>query len=350
MLTSKQLLEIREHLEKAQNPIFLFDNDVDGLCSYVLLRRFIGRGKGVAVKSHPNVDAGYAKRVAELGGDYIFVLDRHSLGNEFVSEIASLNIPIVWIDHHDVMREKLDYSLLYQYNPAYGKKKSFESTTYLCYCATNRIEDFWIALMGCIADHNLPSDVSAFTDNHPELWGKKITQPFEALYTTGIGRLARALSFGLKDSTSHVVQLQNFLIACKSPFDLEKDLEANSAFGNRYRELMQKYLALFAEAKNSVEDNLVFFNYGGQMSMSSDLSNELSYLFPKHYVCVSYSLGVNTNVSLRGKGVAKILEKLLPKFEDARGGGHADAVGARIRTEDVARFKEELKEIIEVIK
>lgn len=32
MLTEKQISEIREHLEKAQNPLFFFDND-DGLCS-----------------------------------------------------------------------------------------------------------------------------------------------------------------------------------------------------------------------------------------------------------------------------------------------------------------------------
>ena len=350
MLTNKQLAEIREHLEKAQNPIFLFDNDVDGLCSYVLLRRFIGSGKGVAVKSHPGIEVGYAKRVQELGGDYVFVLDRHSLGAEFISEIAGLNLPIVWIDHHDVPLEKNDYPLLFRYNPVYGKKKSFESTTYLCYSSTNRVEDFWIALMGCIADHNLPEDVSVFTDNYPELWGKKITEPFQALYTTGIGRLARALSFGLKDSISHVVQLQNFLISCKNPIALEKELEGNSAFGSKYREIMQKYQTLLSEAKNSVENKLVFFNYGGQMSMSSDLSNELSYLFPKHHICVSYSLGPNTNVSLRGEGVAKILEKLLPKFQDARGGGHANAVGARIKTEDVARFKEELAGLIDGIK
>ena len=31
MLTEKQLKEIREHLEKAQNPVFFFDNDADGL-------------------------------------------------------------------------------------------------------------------------------------------------------------------------------------------------------------------------------------------------------------------------------------------------------------------------------
>jgi len=63
MITKKQILEIREHLEKAQNPIFFFDNDGDGLCSFLLLQRYIGRGKGVAMKTS---DAGnYFKKVQE---------------------------------------------------------------------------------------------------------------------------------------------------------------------------------------------------------------------------------------------------------------------------------------------
>ena len=94
MLTKKQLGEMREHLEKAQNPVFLFDNDVDGLCSYVLLRRFLGRGKGVAVKSHPEIDARYAKKVQELNGDAVIVLDRPYLGKDFVDEISSMHLPI----------------------------------------------------------------------------------------------------------------------------------------------------------------------------------------------------------------------------------------------------------------
>jgi single-stranded DNA-specific DHH superfamily exonuclease len=39
MLNDKQIDEIREHLEKAQNPLFFFDNDDDGLCSFLLLQR-----------------------------------------------------------------------------------------------------------------------------------------------------------------------------------------------------------------------------------------------------------------------------------------------------------------------
>ena len=344
MLIKKQLSKIREHLEKAQNPIFLFDNDVDGLCSYVLLRRFLGRGKGVAVKSHPDIDTRYAKRVQELGGDYVFVLDRHSLGKEFVGEIASLQLPIVWIDHHDVAVEDYQYSLLSHFNPAHRRKKSAEPTTYLCYSATQRVEDLWIALIGCIADHYLPKFVGDFAGMHPELWAKKITAPFQALYTTGIGRLSRALSFGLKDSVSHVVELQNFLVNCKTSGDLEKEIESNSAFALKYREILKKYNSLLDAAKLSVADKYLIFNYSGTLSISSDLSNELSYIFPKKYICVAYSSGSLTNISLRGDNVKNILGQILPNFVGATGGGHKDAVGARIQTNELDKFVEMLKE------
>ncbi len=344
MLTKKQLSEIREHLERSQNPIFLFDNDVDGLCSYVLLRRFLGRGKGVAVKSHPNVDARYAKRVQELGGDCVFVLDRHSLGNEFVQEIANLQLPIVWIDHHDVAFEEYNYSLLYHYNPIRNKRKSSEPTTYLCYSATQKIEDSWIALIGCIADHYIPKFTDDFEKRYPELWARKITAPFQALYTTGIGRLSRALSFGMKDSITHVVELQNFLVNCKSPLDLERELDGNGAFALKYREILKKYTVLLDAAKLSVSDKYLIFNYSGTLSISSDLSNELSYIFPGKYICVAYSSGPITNISLRGNNVKNILEQVLPSFVGATGGGHKDAVGARIQASEWDRFVEMLKE------
>ena len=39
MLTDAQIQEIRGFLEKAENPLFLFDDDPDGLTSYLLLKK-----------------------------------------------------------------------------------------------------------------------------------------------------------------------------------------------------------------------------------------------------------------------------------------------------------------------
>jgi hypothetical protein len=346
MLTKTQLHEIREHLEQAQHPVFLYDNDVDGFCSYVLLRRFIGRGKGVAVKSHPAIDTGYVKRAQELGADVIFVLDRPHLGDAFLTEASELAIPVVWIDHHDMDTPQLP-PFVHVYNPTKGSNPSQEPTTYLCVSATGRIEDHWIALMGCIADHYLPDFSSVVGEQYPELWKQGMTKPFEAYYTSGIGRLARAISFGLKDSVTHVVQLQNFLIACSSPSEVYLALESDSPFGKKYREILNKYTSLLSEALLIPSERFLFFNYGGTLSISSDLANELSFRRPKTYICVAYSAGPITNISMRGANIRSIFEVILPLFSGATGGGHPDAVGARISTSELERFKHELSQRIQ---
>src|SRR3989344_2274459 len=155
MLTEKQMSELKEHLERSQNPVFLYDNDADGLCSFILLRRWLGRGKGVAVRSYPGLDAGYAKRAQELGADAVFILDKPVVSPSFLQEIDLLNLPCVFIDHHDVDQEfGKEQPHFFMYNPAKnkGKNKSFEPVTYLAYMLTQRKEDLWIAVMGCISD------------------------------------------------------------------------------------------------------------------------------------------------------------------------------------------------------
>ena len=102
MITKKQIMEIREHLEKAQNPMFCYDNDADGLCAFLLLRRFLGRGYGVAIRSYPDLDAQYLKKAEQLKADYIFVLDKPLISEEFVKEADMMQIPVVWIDHHNM--------------------------------------------------------------------------------------------------------------------------------------------------------------------------------------------------------------------------------------------------------
>lgn len=346
MLSEEQIGEIREHLEKAQNPVFFYDNDADGLCSYVLLRRFIGRGKGVAVRSHPDLDVSYVRKTQELNADYVFVLDVPNLGEDFVKEIKSLGIPIVWVDHHDIEDQNYDYDDLFVYNAAKSGEKKSWPVTYWSYKVANRKEDIWFGLMGCIADHHLPDFVEDFVERYPELWKQGVERPFDAVFGTEIGRLSKALNFGLKDSISHVVQFQNFLIECRNPQEMVEALEGNKPFGRKYREIRDKYDALIKKARECVDGDLVFFVYGGDLSISSEISNELSHMFQDKYIVVAYKIGAISNLSIRGDDVKGILERLLEKFEHAKGGGHRDAVGARLNAEDLDKFREEfVKEI-----
>jgi len=344
MLSKKQSEEIIEHLEKAQNPVFLYDNDADGLCSFVLLRRFIGRGKGVAIRSYPELDAGYARRARELGADYIFVLDKPLLSKGFLEETDRMQIPLVWIDHHEIPEQKSlagKFENTYLYNPSHknGKNKSFEPVTAIAYGITKRKEDVWLAMMGCIADHYLPRFSQEFQEKYPDMWGD-VKEPFDAYYGTEIGRVAQAINFGLKDSVSKVVEMQNFLIQCKSPDEVLEESKGSSSLLDRTSIIRERYGRILESAEKSGKGDAIFFSYGGETSMSSDLANEISYKNPGKYVAIAFIKGSVANISMRGKSIRNILVKILKEFPDATGGGHENAVGAKIKSGDLERFKE----------
>lgn len=80
--------------------------------------------------------------------------------------------------------------------------------------------------------------------------------------------------------------------------------------------------------------------------MSSEIANGLKYFFPDKMIFVFYIKEAVVNVSGRGIGVRKLLHKILEDFENATGGGHERAVGARIMKKDLEKFKERVKELI----
>lgn len=353
MLSESQIEKIRDHLARAQNPVFYYDNDADGLCAFLLIRRYIGRGYGVAVRSYPDLDVSYAKKVEQLKADYVFVLDKPFVSKDFIEELDRMQIPVVWIDHHELdikieeSAEELSemFKNFSMYNPALNKgdEQSSEPTSYLAYKITKRKEDMWIALMGCIADHYFPDFTREFAERYPEFWSKDVEEPFDVYYKTEIGRLAMGLNFGLKDSVSHVVQMQNFLLSCKGPNEVFLELEINKAFREKYVEIKKKYDELLKKAVPSGSGKIIQLVYSGELSISSDIANNLSYLYSDRYILVAYKKGTITNISLRGDDVRSLLKRVLSKLEDARGGGHRNAVGARIKTEDLERFMDILE-------
>ena len=330
--------EIKEHLEKAQNPLFYYDNDADGLCSFLLLRRFLNRGKGVAIRSYPDLNKEYVRKARELNADYVFILDKPVVSGEFISEITNMGIPMVWIDHHDMENGIKRRDNIYIYNTA--EDNGYEPVSYISYKLTRKKEDLWIALMGCISDHYLPDFADDFAKEYPELWNRNVKKPFDAYFKTEIGKIALALNFGLMDSTTNIVKLQNYLINCKGPGEVLEERRENKAFREKCDEIKKKYDSLVEKAKENIEKRMIFFEYGGDLSISSEIANELYYDYSEKYIIVAFKKGVVCNLSLRGKNVKTILEKVLKSLENATGGGHSDAVGARIRLADLGKFKE----------
>jgi single-stranded DNA-specific DHH superfamily exonuclease len=341
MLTKKQIKEIREHLDKAQNPVFFFDNDPDGLCSFLLLQRYCGKGRGVSVTSFPNLTVDYFRKVKELNADYIFILDKPLVSKEFFEAVRQVNIPIVWIDHHAIDKKDIPKFVDY-YNPLYNKSKSNEPVTYLCYKITKKKEDLWLAVAGSISDKFVPSFYSTFLKKYPDL-GFKTKNAFGILYRSQIGRIALMFSFALKDRTTNVVNMFRFLMKVKTPYEVLEESSKNRTMHERFNYVNKKYVLLMNRAKRSVEGDFIFFQYAGEISLSADISNQLSYLFPKKVTVVMRIFEGRVSISVRGKGIRGKVLKAIEGLEDATGGGHEDAVGARVRVEDLEKFKEKLK-------
>jgi single-stranded DNA-specific DHH superfamily exonuclease len=344
MLTEKQINEIREHLDKSQNPLFFFDNDVDGLGSFLLLSRYAGKGKGVAIKSFPELDESYARKLYELNPDYIFVLDKPVISKGFVEEAKKMNLPLIWIDHHDVANPAPDY--IQWYNPLMQDKASNEPVTYWSYKVSGRKEDLWMAVCGCIADNFMPDFVSEFEKQYPELWKKDVKTAFQALYETDIGLISRILGFGLKDRTSNVVRMMKYLLQVKSPQEILKD-EARNHLMFRFKQVDSKYQKLVEKAKKFAgRGKMLYFQYGGDLSLSADIANELHYRYPSKVIMVAYLKGAKANISLRGKNIKQVTAKAVEGLEDATGGGHEHATGAKINIEDLEKFKDRVRELI----
>jgi len=343
MLTKKQLQEIKNHLEQAQNPLFFFDNDVDGLCSFLILQRAIGRGKGVAIKSFPDLNKNYLRRINELNPDYIFILDKAEVSEEFINGVHEKAIPIVWIDHHNVkikkkLLEKVDY---------FNSYPSSEPVTYIAYNIFKRKEDMWLAIIGCIGDVYMPNFAHEFSKKYPELFNANLSA-FDSLYATEIGKLVKMLNFGLMDTTTNVVRLMKYLIKAKNVYDILEENQYTKQFHHHYKQLNKEYQKLIFKAESQFDEKskLILFEYAGAVSMSSGVANALYFKHKDKIIAVVFKRQDKASFSIRGDNILKLTLKIVKSIEGATGGGHQNACGDQVPIDKLEEFKSKIKRLV----
>lgn len=343
MLSLTQLREIKEKLEESQNPLFFFDNDVDGLCSFLILQRAIGRGRGVAIKSFPDLSSSYLKKVEELNPDRVFILDKPIVNGEFLQGLFEKNIPVIWIDHHetqiDILPENVDY---------YNSFPSAEPTTYLAYQSCGKKEDMFLAMIGCIGDVYLPSFAGEFAEKNPDFFNINLPV-FDSLFLSEVGKAVQLLNFALKDSITNVVNMLRYLMKIKSISDIFDETDKSKIFHLRAKQLKKIYDTLMKKAENNISDDFILaFVYSGDIAMSAELANGLYFKHRDKVILVAFRKQDRLNVSMRGRGVKLILSKIIKKMPKVNGGGHEEACGAQVPTdkfdEFVKRVRDEIKQ------
>ena len=138
------------------------------------------------------------------------------------------------------------------------------------------------------------------------------------------------------------------VIPVKNFEDVLEENKKNQSFHYRYKTLKSKYQHLLSKAVliGNSGNRVLFFKYSGDLSISRDLANELSYRFSDKIIVVIYTRGLKANISMRGENVKGLLSKAIDGFENARGGGHKNAVGGQIQVKDIEEFREKLEKLV----
>ncbi len=340
MIPQEELDTLKLYLEKSEKPLFLFDDDNDGLCSYILFKQFTGKGIGIPIKIHPALDVNMLNKVEEHKPDFIFVLDKPLITQEFVDKA---NIPVIWLDHHPLIKlNNVEY-----FNPKKYNKDEVSSTTYWAYKAVKG--KLWIAIIGAVSDWTIPDYFQEFKLKYNDLTNNQ-TNPPALLYDSKLGKLCKILSFCLKGRTSEVNRRIKAFLNVEEPYDIleQKTKEGKYLYkesekiGKQYNQILLKAL------KTKIQNNLFVFLYNSEdLSLTSDLSNELLYKNPGKIILVGRKKGNEVRISIRSDTIEinKIVEKALENVT-GYGGGHKYAVGANINVNDFEKFVENIKKRI----
>ncbi|MBI2652270.1 DHH family phosphoesterase [Candidatus Woesearchaeota archaeon] len=334
-LSKIQIQQLRDHLDNCKNPLFFFDDDQDGLCSFLQLYRYKKEGNGIIVKTTPKLGTVFINKVKEYRPDKIFILDIAVVEQDFLDEVK---VPVIWIDHHGPFeRNNVKY-----FNPRISNWEDNHPTSFMCHQIVE--SDLWIAAIGCIADWFIPPFINDFKKEFPELIEKPYKYVGDIIYNARLGHLTRIFSFVLMGKTSDAMKCIKVLARINTPSEILNQETAQGRFiYKRYEQINKMYEPLIKDVLKIVEktaDKLVVFTYkDDKSSFTSDLANESIYRFPDKIILIAREKNDEMKCSLRSSKIIlpPLVEKALVGLE-GYGGGHEHACGLNIKTHHFEEF------------
>jgi nanoRNase/pAp phosphatase (c-di-AMP/oligoRNAs hydrolase) len=341
-LTKEQYKEIRAELEGSRKPLFFFHDDPDGLASFLLMYRFVGRGKGVVVKkSTPSIGEDFLRKVQEYAPDKVFIFDIAIVEQDFINKAG---VPVIWIDHHEpLVRESVRY-----FNPRATNFADNEPTALICYNTVKR--DLWIAAAGVVGDWFVPDFLGELRKKYPDLLDESAKAAGDLLFKSRIGLVSKIFSFVLKGQNEDVMRCVKVLTRINDPYEiLNQSTSRGRLIFRRYNYINQKYEELLCSARKVKKNGVLVYIYKNKISFTGDLSNELLYLYPNMLVVVGRERQDTIKLSLRSRKLVILgaLKKAL-RGMDAYGGGHEYACGAVVKRKDFYKFVSRLRKNLEL--
>ncbi len=316
MLTEKEINEIREYLTNSNNPIYLFDDDGDGVCSYLMLKKHFKKGKGIPIKSAGPLDVDHLPSIEDEKPDLVVILDKAVVKQEFIDK---LGCNIVYIDHHPIQKlNKINY-----YNPLKHDKDSYFPTSYMVYHVVK--DNLWLAVIGCLFDYKNPDFLEEFKKEYPDLVDDITKDAGYIRFETELGKLIKLFTFNIKGKKGEVRRSLEAFEKVESPYEImNKTTESGEYLYKRYERLNKEYERLLKKAGEYADKDFLIFIYPSERtSFTSDLATELSYWHQDKTIIISREKNNEMKLSLRNqnKDIRQPFAKALEGLK-GYGGGH----------------------------
>ncbi len=333
-ITEDELQDFAQRIRQASRPLIYYDDDADGLASYLLVHHANRDAIGVRCGRGPEVDAEFARKIHENQPDLVVILDKPRVSDEF---FTSYNTPTLWLDHHDPTAYKKRGHVTYL-NPRVHNDHDNRPTSYWVWLALGG--PVWIAGVGTTADwhDSLLVDVRRA---HPELLGR-VRGIKGALYRSPLGELVRIFNFSLKGATKHIRGCVNTLKKIEHPKEL---LTGNTPRGRfilkHVKPILVEYEEQLRQAQQTRSRKGVFVHIfsAHKNSLVAEVANELLVRRRTPLIIVGRRTGGEIKFSMRShtRDLPPIVEKALQGVE-GYGGGHRDACGGSVSERDWKRF------------
>jgi len=338
---SEAFSKLQIKLAECHKPLFIYDGDCDGVLSYLMLERLLGKNKAFLCPA--SLDSSLITAVNTQDHDMVIIMDIGFVSQDFINDLDG---EIVVIDHHrpvDIKSSRLTY-----FNPQLFDTSDNRCTSYWSYMLTGE-KYVWEAACGMVSDWQMPPFATEFRSQYPHWLPADINQLPEAMFATDIGKLGRMVNFNLKGNAKSVKKGIDALRTIKKPDQLfQGTTPEGSKLLKKYERVASEYHNLLeqVESRENGDDFALVFEYReANYSFSALLSNEVIYLHPdKKLYIVARETPDWYRCSLRSRVGTKIDLPLIIEHVSSQvrcnGGGHFNAAGCSIYPDDFAKFVE----------
>ena len=335
----------------------LHHTDPDGVCSGVIMAKFVEKKRGKKIDLHINQKSNEIPIVDKT----VEILRQNKVNKLIITDLCVDQAPenvkkigefaeILVLDHHKIYNDLNSEKTIFIKPQMVSEEKpgSYPASKFCFDLASNIAEmkdDDWIAAIGVIGD----SAFNAWKDFLGEVFAKYNIEKKSEIFETELGMAASLISNAESYDSKNSAESFEIVYNASSPKDiLNSSLQKYRGEVDSAIDYWIGHMDDFAE----INDNLIFYLIRSKFDIKSGISTRLSLKYPGKTIIIVQEIGDQIyGVSARRRdeklAVNDLLEKATEGMEGASAGGHIPAAGAKFRGEDFAKFKKNLMELLQ---